>query len=104
MYLNGYSYNLSTAEIMENEIANHRFKESTPELELLMNYFQSSNEYEGQFMQSTQITDYLIGLTKINLKPNMVGKALVQLKFARTQNYDKEKGFGLKGYWVKKIK
>ena len=105
LYIKGFDYQLSKSEIIDNEIANQKFRESTPELELLISQFETlSKENGGVFMTSTDITDYLLQYTKITLKPHLLGKALVQLCFPKGQLIDKTKGYGLKGYFVKKIK
>jgi predicted P-loop ATPase len=105
LYLDGFDYQLTAAEQAENKLVNQRFRESTPELEMLISYFEPlSKEEGGEFMTSANITEYLLERTRLSLKPQIMGKALVQMGFPRGQPIDKTLGYGQKGYYVKKIK
>lgn len=104
LYLSGFDYNLSKKEIEDNETYNRKFQEITPELELLMKKFEpSTKEENGDFFTTTEITIALMNetVTMGNLKVNAVGKALKLLGFAQTQQFDSNKGYPIKGYYVK---
>ena len=53
-------------------------------------------------MTATEITEELLKVSGIQLKKNQVGKALVNLKFNRTQIVSGTFGFPVKGYFVKR--
>jgi predicted P-loop ATPase len=102
LYLSGFDYKLTKQEIEENEVYNRNFHEITPELELLEQKFEPSSKDEGgDFMTTTQVTEAMQNDTKINLKLNVVGKALKTLGFVQTQKHDSEKKYPIKGYYVK---
>jgi predicted P-loop ATPase len=105
LYISGFDYQLTTSEQAENTVSNQRFRESTPELEMLISYFEPlSRDEGGEFMTSANITDYILDRTKLTLKPQIMGKALVQMGFPRGQLISKTVGHGQRGYFVKKIK
>jgi len=101
----GFDFELTKYEILENEIANKDFIILTPEMELIMQYFDKSNENDNGaiFMTATEIqtelTKKIFGTVKLNSVNT--GKALTILGFEKTSKTDKNKGFTIKGYYVK---
>jgi predicted P-loop ATPase len=90
---NEFEYALTSDEIKENEIRNHKFQLLTTEDELIPKYFRvPEKEYEGQFMTATDILLYLQAFTG-NLKLNkiMIGKALVKNSFKRIKDSKTER-------------
>jgi predicted P-loop ATPase len=102
LYKSGFEYKLTKEEIGQNEIYNNNFKELSPEHELIVKYFKSADNESGIFMTATEITEELLKVSGIQLKKNQVGKALVNLKFNKTQIVSESLGFPVKGYFVKR--
>jgi len=105
LFKNGFDYELSPNEIVENEIANQSFLVRTPEMELLQLYFfpATDNTINSEFLTATEITNKLAVKVSgtIKLYSRSVGKALKMLNFERTGQYDKTLKYTKKGYWVK---
>lgn len=106
MYINGYPYQLTPSEIEENERENQKFQMISFELETIPEYFTPcSKEDSGLFVTTTTIFNKISvqhPIARITL--NAVGKALKLLGFKQVNEYNKEKGFTVKGYYVKELK
>ncbi len=104
MFKKGAEYQLTKAEIKENEIANKSFLIRTPEMELLQLYYAPSDEYNSNavFMTSTEITKAINEKTfsTVRIYPNRIGKALSILGYQKSSRYDKELKFTVKGYYL----
>lgn len=95
---------MSREEIAESEARNKAFQVPTPEMEMVVQYLTKSDKGEmgAEFMVTTEITNYLAGLTHLKLNKNYVGAALKHLGWKKGKGYIRAKGFGVDGYWVKK--
>jgi predicted P-loop ATPase len=94
---------LTRDEIAESEQRNRSFQVTTPEMELVQQYFLKTKEKEGEFLTSTEITNYLQGLTTLRLNRNFIGSALIKLGWEKSKLFDKAKGFSTVGYWCTKL-
>ncbi len=103
LFKSGFKYELTEHEVTENDIANHEFMVTTPEMELIMQYLEKSNEFdkEADFLTATDILDKLSNKVKgtIKLNANNIGKALAFYNFERTQK--RINNIPMKGYYVK---
>ena len=105
LYISGFDYTLTSEEIEENERENRRHVVSTPEMDLLAQYYQpvAEDEAGALFMTATDIVDNVIkeSETKSRLSSPKMGKALVALGFNKTQRYNGK--HQIKGYYVKTL-
>lgn len=108
----GFDYQLSTAEIAENEVANKSFLIRSPEMELIQKYLVPSTREESEqndytnpvkFMTATDVTTFIQhkNAGSIKLYAANVGKALAMLGFTRETKYFTDKEMSLKGYYLK---
>lgn len=104
LYKTGYNYQLTTEEIREIEIQNSNYYVQSQEYQLIIKSLEPSTKEEGEFMDATEISTYLLSSfygAKINI--NAIGKAMKKLNFNKTSKYQSIKGNSRKGYFVKKI-
>ena len=91
---------LTKEELEELAAQSENFKESSPEKELIQEYFAPSNKEEGEFMTTTYILrdlQTIVGNT-IRLTTRMIGISLRELGFERyVRRIDKVPSYG---YWV----
>lgn len=106
LFLNHFHYQLTQAEIAENEKENQKFQVLTAEFETIPIYFSpSSKEESGIFLNTTAILNKIsINHPTFRMTPNSVGKALKQLGYKQTNEYNKERGYTEKGYYVRELK
>ena len=78
-----FEYDLTTAEIKENDFVNKKFQVSSPERDLILKFVKPSDEKNGVFKTATDILEYIADRTKIILSSRVVGKELKFLGFER---------------------
>lgn len=95
-------YQLTAAEILENEDANRSFILRTPEMELIQKYYEPSEDgkHGAQFLTATDILKFLQSKVSMKINNVNVGKAMSILGFRRDQRFQYEKQYQIKGYWV----
>lgn len=109
-----FNYQLTPAEIVENELANKTFLIRSPEMELIQKYLDTSNkeEFDNQlfdapvkFLTSTDIGKLIDHKTggSIKLISANIGKALAMLGFTRETKYSSDDKMSFKGYYIKEI-
>lgn len=106
LYKMDFQYQLTKEELAESEKANQKHQVITFESQIVPEYFSpSTKEDGGKFVTTTEI------YSKISLRnPTMkftlasLGKALRMLGYKPTQNYFKDRGQSLKGYYVNELK
>lgn len=120
-----FNYQLTPAEIAENEVANKTFLIRSPEMELIQKYLDPSNkeDFDSQpkegalkfwtatevgpvkFLTATEVGTFIQYKSAGSIKPISanVGKALAMLGFQRETKYSSDKEMSLKGYYVKEI-
>lgn len=105
LYLSGYNYNLTAQEIQENEVENKKYYVSTPEIDLVQQYYVacSSDDAEAIFMTATDLIDDLCEKTgtRTRLSNVKMGKALKHLGFTHSQKSNGS--YPVKGYFMKEI-
>jgi len=99
----GYEYDLTSEEINENDWINKRYQVSSPERDLLMKYFQLSDEDHGEFKTATDMLEYISARTMINLSAVKMGKELRFLGFERKSKRISETS-SVYGYYVNILK
>jgi predicted P-loop ATPase len=105
LYRTGFKYEMTPAEIKENEISNNEHTTFTVEMELIQKYYSpGTNDDFQQFYTATELTEILTtnieGKLKIN--PVEVGKALKILGFEQVQRRGHEnQKYPVKGYLIK---
>jgi predicted P-loop ATPase len=103
LYKNGYKYELTREELLENEIINSNHQNSTQEIELIQKHYEPSNEATGgKFVTPTDIMNQLGTKYGNNIRISNVGlgKALTFLKFERVTRKQNNGKFSIKGYFV----
>lgn len=103
---NNSIYQLSAAEIFENEEANRQFIIRTSELELIQSFFKpATKEKHDHFVTATEMIEKLQERVHVPLKLSAVqiGKAMAMLGFTRLQVYSEETQYTVKGYYVDAI-
>ena len=100
LYKSGFQAEMDSQEIADNEGPNKSFIHLPPEFEMLPNYFEPSNDQEGNFMTSTDIMNYIQPYTNYKLYPMRIGRALSYYGFEKVM-HNKLKRYG---YWVTNLK
>ena len=101
LYKNGFAYNLTSDEIIENEKANEEFMVTSSEYEMLLDTLSpATKEEHTHFMTTTEIMGYLIEQNCFHQRPNKIqlGKALCRLGFNQTQKFNGR--YPVKGYYL----
>lgn len=108
LYKSGFKYQLTKEDIEENEIANRKFQKTTPEQELIQEYFMPGSEDDNddhwtasKFVEELQTRITHASISKMN--HTRIGKALKSLGFNRT-SIRPENQQPRYGYFVKIIK
>ena len=97
-------YQLTPAEIHENEKANAQFIIRTEEMEYIVRFFlPATAENYDQFLTASDIKESLQKKINVTTKFSKVqiGKSMALLGFKREQKYSKEEGYAIKGYYIK---
>ena len=103
LYNNGFEYELTREERLENEIINATHQNSTQEIELIQLHYQPSSEaLGGKFVAATDILNnlnsrYGFGIRITNIG---IGKALTFLNFERVSRKPENGLYAIKGYYV----
>lgn len=100
LYKSGFKCELTANEIQGNEERNSKFKQLSPEFEILLNFVERSEEHKGDFMSATEIHSYIQPWTATKLNPIMIGRALTHHGFVKAKHPQKQ----VYGYYVSKIK
>lgn len=104
LFKNEEPFQLTAAEIFENEQANIDYIVRTPEMEFIQKYFDYGDpDNFDKFMTSSEILDFISQVTYrgVKLSTNNVGKALKILGFERRSKRDNNKDYPVKGYYIK---
>ncbi|AUD05558.1 VapE domain-containing protein [Spirosoma pollinicola] len=98
-----FNCNMTPDEINHQELLNRRFLRTTTEMEVISKYYLPSEKGESDaiFCNATDIEEYLRGKTSIKLHRGQIGTAMKFMGFVKESSYSKDKGFSLKGYYVK---
>ena len=103
LFLSGFKYNLTSEEIEENERENQKHFVTTPEIDLLQQYYQPStlSDPKAVFMTATDMVDKISeeSGTRVRLNNVKMGKALRFLGFTDAQKFNGR--YPVKGYYVK---
>jgi hypothetical protein len=106
LYQQGFEYNLTIAEIEENEIANKTFQVHSAELDLIPQLFKPSSKEKGIFLNASEIHQK-ISEQNSQLSSKMtaitIGRAMKILGFKKESKYYAEAGYSTKGYYVEKM-
>jgi predicted P-loop ATPase len=102
LFKSGFVYQLTDAELVKSEDNNRNFQVITAEMELIQLHYVPGDENDT-FLMTTQIAEELLMVTKQSLNLRNVGKALKKLGFQQRQKFIKEKGYQIKGYFLKRI-
>lgn len=103
LYKSGFDYRLTKEEVYQNEIANKSNVKSTIEIEMIQKYITKGGENDV-FVTASDILKTLQNLEPLlcsHLTNERIGRALTTLGFVRGQSFIKDKGFQLKGYYIK---
>ena len=100
---NGETGELKKDEVQNLELMNKRFMRISPEMDVLVRFLKPSSRHdpEAEFMQPTQIIEYLKTETTLKMYDSQVGRALKALSFERVQ-YRTDYGPRY-GYFVNKV-
>jgi hypothetical protein len=103
LYKSGFKYELTSAEILENENVNKGFRILTPEIELIQKYFVPATMVDHDlFFTATDFSNHISERHRhVKLNSNNIGKALKILEFQRGQKNNGK--HAIKGYYVKLI-
>jgi|GEM_PF-713004 len=115
-----FDYQLTPAEVEENEQANKTFLVRSPEMELIQRYLEPSTQeayekerkerkvteydpYEVFFLTATDILTELHkrNISNIKMSSVNVGKSLKILGFKQESKYKEDIGISIKGYYLK---
>jgi predicted P-loop ATPase len=104
LYKNNFVYQLTPNEIKENEAANNSFMVATQEIQLVNKYLKPATKETGDFFDATDIQRYLNEQNPfIKTNTRNIGKAMKYLGFIKTSEYNSEKKYSNKGYYITKI-
>jgi hypothetical protein len=93
-------YELTKEEITIND--NWKYRVTTPEVELIHQYFFPSDKVEGEFMTATNVMDFLSLYTSIRITSERIGKALKYLGYERLPKKDQGSNHVKYGYYIGK--
>ncbi len=96
LFKNGFQYDITAAEVKENDEYNRQFLINTPEKELVTKFLESATkENHKYFWTSTDVLLYITNLTesKVKLSSVNIGKALKLCGFERIK-HNPEKIYG----------
>jgi len=82
-----YYYDLTLEEIKENDYVNKKYQVGSPERDLIQKFFKPGDEYDGTFMSSTDIIEYISQHSAININPVQIGRELRFLGFQRKPKF-----------------
>jgi len=104
LYKMDYKSQLSPEETEIQEVRNKKFIRITDEMDVIGRFFQKAdkNDLDAEFMQPTEVMEFLRFKTSVKLYSNQIGKALSSLGFTKVSHYKPETG-SVKGYFVKKV-
>jgi len=103
LFNNGFEYSLTKEEVQQNEYANKSNIKITVEIEMIQKHIIKGG-VSDVFATASDILKILQNSDPLlcsHLTNERIGKALITLGFERGQEYMKEKGFQLKGYYIK---
>ena len=104
LYKSGFKYEMTVPEILDNELANSRYKTTTIEFELIQKFYSpATKDRFDQFYTATDLCENLASRTdgKLRISPVEIGKALKFLGFIQTQKRGHEdQRFPVKGYYI----
>jgi len=101
LWKSNFTFELSSAEIQENEQVNNQYKLSSPELELILKYITPGTKEEHQyFWTASEIQNFLLEHTntRIRLSTINIGKALKMAGFKQDQK--RTETFPVRGYYI----
>ncbi len=101
MWKANYPYELTSAEIQQNEIINNQYKLSTPELELILKHLAPGTPEEHEhFWTASEILQFLLEHThtRMRLSTINIGKALKMAGFKQSQK--RTESFPIRGYFL----
>jgi predicted P-loop ATPase len=101
LWKSGFTYELSSTEIQANELINHQYKLSSPELELILKYFSPGTKENYQyFWTASEILNYLLEHSNSRMRLSIIniGKALKTIGFQQSQK--RTENFPVKGYFI----
>ena len=101
LWKSNFTYELSSAEIQENEQVNNQYKLSSPELELILKHFIPGTKDEHQyFWTASEILNFLLEHTntRMRLSTINIGKALKMAGFKQGQK--RTETFPVRGYYI----
>jgi hypothetical protein len=104
LYLEGFEYQLSNREVIENEIINSNYMKLPPEAEILNRYFTpGTKENHDYFLNASDLLNMIGALFNIKYASAVsIGKSLSYLGFVRESQYrNSKKSYSVKGYFVK---
>ncbi len=105
LYQSDFQYEMTAAEIQENELMNNQYKTISPEVELVQKFFSpGTREDHDKFMTATEICHQLtLNLSgNLRISPVEIGKALKLLGHIQTQvRRNEAQTFPEKGYYIK---
>ncbi|MCK5277982.1 MAG: virulence protein E, partial [Cyclobacteriaceae bacterium] len=101
LWKSNFTYELSSAEIQENEQVNNQYKLSSPELELILKHFIPGTIDGYQFFwTASEILNFLLEHThtRMRLSTINIGKALKMAGFKQGQK--RTETFPVRGYYI----
>lgn len=106
LFKSGFEFQLTNEELQQNEIVNDQYKEVSIEEQLLKNHFKPAEKEKSFHKQTIDIFNSLsFKYPSLSNKLNLtkLGSALKNNGFQYGQEYDRLKGFQIKGYYVMEV-
>ncbi|MBC7721810.1 MAG: PriCT-2 domain-containing protein, partial [Pedobacter sp.] len=106
LFNNGFNFQLTVKEQLENEVVNNQYKENSVEEELITSCLKPAPKERLYHKQVVEILGYLAAKNPFvskSLNINKVGSVLKYKGFLYGQEFVREKGFQVKGYYVVEI-
>jgi len=103
LYKEGFEYQLTPAEIKENEISNNKHLVASQELHLITEYFEvpKNDEYAENYT-STQIMNHILQkMPYAKIQLFKIGKVMTSLGYEKATKYRSDRGQSTWGYKVK---
>jgi hypothetical protein len=102
LYKAGERGKMTQQDISKNEERNRQFTKITPEMELILRFFEK-DETQNSFLTASEIYEYLMQMSSVKLTHYQIGRALQMLKYTRSSKRLPTKDFPVYGYYIKKV-
>lgn len=102
LHQSDFDCDMNPADVVENESRNAQFQQLSAEAEIIPQYLRPAQpgEPNAEFLNATQVLEYISAYTGLKLSKVMVGRAMPACGLERTKNHQSDRY----GYWCIKLR